>query len=464
MNLVLLGVMAYVLLQLGIGAFVSRRTSNEADYLLAGRRLGLPMTTMTIFATWFGAETCIGASGAVYSEGLSGSRADPFGYALCILLFGSVFAAALWRRKLTTIADLFRNTYGAKVEKLAVLLMAPTSLLWAAAQIRAFGQVLSASSDLSVTIAITIAASVVILYTVMGGLLADAVTDFVQGLVLIIGLIVLFGMVCWFDLNESVVKATLTPERLSLSAHGEPWFARLEAWSIPIFGSLFAQELVARALAARSPQVARSGAFIAAGVYVVVGLMPISLGLLGPALVPGLEDGEQLLPLLAKQVLHPVLYTLFAGAIISAIQSTVDSALLAAASLTSHNLIVPVFRVTDEGMKVRIARSFVVIFGIVAYIIAMYAQGVYHLVEEASAFGSGGLFVVVLFAMGTRIGGTRSAAASLIAGVAAYVLCNYGLGSDYPFLLSIAAAAVAYGAVSLVERRDETHIQESSIA
>ena len=453
MNLLLAGILAYVMMQLAIGAAVSRRNRSEVDYLLAGRRLGFPMVMMTVFATWFGAETCIGASGAIYAEGLAGSRADPFGYALCILLLGGVFAAALWRRKLTTIADLFRNTYGPGVEKLAVLLMAPTSLLWAAAQIRAFGQVLSASSGWSVSIAITVAAVVVILYTVMGGLLADAVTDFVQGLVLIAGLVLLCVAIWWSGFTPETLEAAFAPERLRLAAEGEPWYARIEAWSIPIFGSLFAQELVARTLAARSPAIARNGALAAGGLYLMVGLMPVTLGLLGPALLPGLEDPEQLLPLLAQQYLHPLLYIVFAGALISAILSTVDSALLAAASLVSHNLAVPVLGITDERHKVRIARALVVVLGFCAFVMAQYAGGVYDLVEEASAFGSAGLFVVVVFGMCTRIGGTWSATVSLLAGIGAYVLFGYVLAGDYPFVISLLAAALGYLGVSIVNPR-----------
>ena len=196
MPLVLLGIGLYVLMQLLIGAWVSRRIRTEADYLLAGRSLGYGLTTFTVFATWFGAETCIGSAGSIYAEGLAGGTADPFGYGLCLLFMGLFFAVPLWRRGLTTLADLFRQRYSARVERLAVLLLVPTGLLLAAAQIRAFGQVLAASSGWNVELTITLAALVVIIYTISGGLLADAWTDLIQGIALIIGLVVL-GVVVW---------------------------------------------------------------------------------------------------------------------------------------------------------------------------------------------------------------------------------------------------------------------------
>lgn len=129
MNLILLGVFIYVGLQLMIGLWVSRRVDTEDDYLLAGRRLGYGLATFSIFATWFGAETCIGAAGSIYENGISASPAEPFGYGLCLVLMGLVFAAPLWRRRLTTLADLFRQRYSGGVERLAVLIMVLDLLL-----------------------------------------------------------------------------------------------------------------------------------------------------------------------------------------------------------------------------------------------------------------------------------------------------------------------------------------------
>ena len=190
MNAVVWGIGLYILAQLGVGFLVSRFVRSEEDYILAGRRLGYGLATFTIFATWFGAETCIGAAGAIYEDGLDGGSADPFGYGLCLVLMGLVFARPLWKRKLTTFGDLFRQRYGVGVERLAVIIMIPTSLLWAAAQVRAFGQVLSAATSLEVNLMITLAAGVVVIYTVAGGLLADAWTDLIQGVVLVVGLVV----------------------------------------------------------------------------------------------------------------------------------------------------------------------------------------------------------------------------------------------------------------------------------
>lgn len=451
MDPVFWGVVGYVLAQLALGLLVSRSIHSESEYLLAGRRFGTTMLTMTIFATWFGAETCIGASGQVYAHGLSGARMDPFGYTLCLILMGLFFAEPLWKRKFTTLADLFRQRYSGGVERLAVLLMAPTSVMWAAAQIRAFGTVLTASSDLNLTVAITISAAAVILYTASGGLMADAVTDFLQGVVLIIGLAVILAVIGFRYLNAGFPP--LPAERFSMfsSATGSP-LAQLESWSIPIIGSLMSQELVARVLAARTPQVARKASLLGGALYLSVGLVPVALGLMGPNLLPNLANPENFLAELAHTHLSMVLYVLFAGALISAILSTVDSALLAAGALFSHNLVLPLLNAEDEKVKLRFSRASVFVFGVIAYVMAVFAHGIHDLVVDASAFGSAGVFTVVVFGLFTRFGGVWTAYASLGAGALVYFLCNYGIEAKYPYLMSLAAALGAYVAAGLCER------------
>jgi Na+/proline symporter len=413
------------------------------DYLVAGRSLGPVLTTFTVFATWFGAETCIAAAGAVYELGLAGGSADPFGYALCIILAGLILAVPLWKLRLTTLADLFRIRFDASVERTAVLLMVPTSLFWAAAQVRAFGQVLSSASGLEIEITVGIAASVVIVYTIAGGLLADAWTDVVQGIALIFGL----GALAWAVIRREGIEilGTVEPAMLNpLGVEPRPLLAILEDWTVPVVGSLVAAEVAARMIAARSPTIARNGTVVAGFAYLMIGLVPVGLGLVGATLLPGLAEPEQILPLLAASYLPTALQILFAGALVSAILSTVDSALLVAGGLVSHNIVVQLRPDLSEAAKVRVARWAVACFGVLAYAMALRAERVYELVEEASSFGSAGIVTVVMFGLFTRIGGRASALAALLGGVGVWVVGAYLLELPYPYLTSLGAAVAAY--------------------
>lgn len=456
MSTALLGIVAYVVVQLLIVFIVSRRArrADETDYLLAGRRLGPGLATFMIFATWFGAETCIGAAGRVYEGGLSNSTADPFGYTVCLLFLGLVFAIPLWRRKLTTLADFYRQRYSPGVERLAALLLIPTSVMWAAAQVRALGHVVSASSAFDVELAIAIAAGAVVLYTVYGGLLANAVTDAMQGVMVIAGLVALLVSVVLAAGGLEAAVTSVDTQRLDLFGGPETSpLEILERWAVPIFGSVLAQELIAVILASRTAQTARNAALAGAGMYLAFGLIPVAIGLIGAALLPDLEEPEQLLVAMAHAALTPFFYVLFAGAIVSAILSTVSAALLAAAALTQRNLIAHAVPNLPGRSRVRVARGCVIVAGAVAYVLALHAEGIYELVEQASAFGSAGIVTVALIGLFTPFGRVRAAYGALLAGAGTWIAGHYVLDLPYPYLLSLALALAAYVTMAVTERR-----------
>jgi SSS family transporter len=466
MNAVVLGVTLFVVAQLMVGLWASRKPKSETDFLLAGRRLKPSLAVFTIFATWFGAETCIGAAASIYDNGLSGSTADPFGFALCLFLMGFVFAVPLWKRKFVTFADLFRQRYSPNIEKLVVLILVPASMLWAAAQIRAFGQVLSSLSGLQVDITITIAAAVVIIYTMLGGLLAVAVTDVIQASFLIVGLILL-GIFVFASGDPNASLSTVDTARFSFVSEDSTLLQKIEAWAIPIFGSVLTQELITRVLACRSAEEARRSTLRGASLYLVIGLIPVYLGLVGLNLMPDLAESEQLLPQLAKEYLPTFLYILFAGALVSAILSTVDSVLLAASSLISHNIVVPFKKkqqTVSEGQKVLFARIGIVLLGSIAYYLALHAEGVYDLVVTASAFGSAGVFIVGSFGLFTGFGGAKAAASSLMGAAAIWVLGEFIFGWATPFFISLLTALGVYIAVGLIEQRFYARQNEHSSA
>ena len=344
MNWELVGIATYVLGMLYVGYAVSRRIKNEDDYFLAGRRLGPGLATFSIFATWFGAESCIGTSGKVFREGISGTHADLFGYGLCIILMALIFSRVLWNKQITTLPDLFRRRYSPNVERVAAIIMIPSSIIWAGAQIRAFGQIIHVTTDYPVVVAITMAATVVILYTMFGGLLADAYNDLIQGIAIIIGLVILMTVMIMKIGGIEAAMAAIKPESLDFFRLDEgTWWARWEMWLVPILGSLMSQELVSRVSASKSADVATSSAYRAAAIYIVVGLMPMMVGLLGHVYHPHLAESDSIMPLLAKTHLHTFLYVIFVGALVAAILSTVDSTLLTVSALVTHNLVNPIF-------------------------------------------------------------------------------------------------------------------------
>jgi Na+/proline symporter len=124
--------------------------------------------------------------------------------------------------------------------------------------------------------------------------------------------------------------------------------------------------------------------------------------------------------------------------------STVDSCLLAAGSLVSHNLIVPLKPALTDRQKIRAARIGVAVFGVVAYFIALYGGGINELVATASALGSAGIFVVGMFGLFSRVGGAASAYAALVAGMLVWAAGEYWLDWSTPYIAALAASLAAY--------------------
>jgi Na+/proline symporter len=447
MNITILVI--YLLMQFGICYWVGKQIQSQDDYLVGGRNLPMYLVTFSLFATWFGAETCIGSSAMVYEFGLSGSRADPFGYSLCLVLSGLLIAPRLWNKKFVTLADFYAERFGTHTEQIATWLLSISSLIWAAAQLRAFAQIVAVTTDLPVDLTLFLSFTFVVTYTVMGGLLGDIITDLIQGVVIMLGLIVLLCFVARGELSIGEMISTQTPERLSLLGQGESWLQRIDRWAIPIFGSLIAQEIVARLFAARSKEVAVKSCFASGLIYLFVGSIPVFLGLVGPQLIEVGADKEQFLLALAEKYLPWYIVPIFAGALISALLATIDSILLSCGGLISNNVVIPMFKIKSDLAKVRLSRGLVLGTGIFAYVLAVYSDSIYQLVEAGSSFGTSGILVITLFGLWTPLGHKTAASLTLVVGLVTTPIAEYILNWPSPFLTSLTASILVYLLASL---------------
>lgn len=434
------------MVQLAISGIVSRFIRSESDYLLAGRTLGTFLATFSLFATWFGAETVIGSSGAIATGGLSASRADPFGYALCLLLMGMFLAKKLRQKNYVTIGDFFADNYGHKVEVLASCIMIPTSIIWAAAQIKAFALVVVSVSTIPIQVALISSTALIIAYTWLGGLLGDVVSDLIQSIVITIGLCILLFSVIQVAGGFEHAFGLIQFDQLSLLSKEETWLTQINTWAVPVMGSLVAPEALSRILATKSEKVAVRSSLLGAGVYLIVGLLPVLIALIGAHLMTHTGPDDAFLPALVKQFLPPWMIALLLGSIVSAILSTIDSTLLSIAGLASHNIILPALkqRHLSEKQKVLLTRLVVAFSGVLAYLIASGGESIYALVEAASAFGSAGFLICVLGGLYLPKISTLGAICVLVGGVVFTLLFDYALSLEMSYLLCLLGCLAIY--------------------
>jgi SSS family transporter len=449
-------ILTYVAAQVALAMWAGRGARSEADYLVAGRRLGTFAVAMSVFATWFASESLIATSGDVARDGLAGARAEPLAYAIGIFAIGLWFAHRLRSGGHITIAGFLRGRFGAGTESLAAIVIALSATTWSAAQLFAFATILASASSLDFTTALAAATLLVMTYTLFGGLAGDVWTDVVQGAIMIAGVAILFALMVSAFGGVSAMLAAAPAASLSFSVPGESWTEGAELWLIPIIGTMVSQEALARTLAARSPEIARKGALAGGAIYLVVGLVPVSFGLFGPALAPmlgiTLGEGEAYLPSLAAALFPPWLYIIFTGALISAILSSVDSALLAVSGVATETGYRRLAPHASPMALLRAARASTVCAALVAAIVAAQGESLRSLVLDAGAIAAVLAVPIIAGLAGLSRSGRAAVAAIMVQGLVLAV-GDWWLGIAGAFLWMLASGIAVFAAVALAERR-----------
>src|SRR5690606_28853098 len=378
---------AFVVLMFGIGLRAQARIRTLEDYLVAGRKLSWPLASATLFATWFGAGTLLTATDEIRAEGLRAAALEPIGPGLCLVLAGLFFAARLWRMRLLTLADFYRRRFGPRAEVVASIIMVPGYFGWIAAQFVALAGILEVFWQVPMHHGIWLVAAVGTGYTLLGGMWSVTLTDVAQLALVIVGLLVLAvtvlvelggdaGMAAgWARLigetpSEHLV---LVPAESAVELVG--WISVL---AVGALGNIPGQDLAQRIFAARSERAAAGACCVAGVLYVLLGMVPVTTGLAADAL--GLDATIGTVPALAASLMPAVATLVFVLAIVSAVMSTIDSAILAPASVLSNNLLAKLWPSADG-----LALGRVAILAVAAASVAMsyIGAGAYELLETA---------------------------------------------------------------------------------
>jgi SSS family transporter len=451
--LIYLGLAAYVLLMLGIGIYASRRVKSSADYLVAGRRLSLPLATATLSATWFGGGLCIGAASAAYSGGFRAVIADPFGAALCLFLAGAFYVRVLRRMGIMTIASFFTQRFDGRAGMLASLCTIPAYVGWVASLMLAFGRILQSLTGIDPTLGICVGAGIVLIYTYAGGMWAVTLTDAVQLLILIVGMVLLTPILLADMGGWSAIAAQSPAERFDLYPHeggASAWFDYARDWLVIGLGNLAGQDLIQRSLSSRDEKVAVRSAYLSGLIYLTIGMLPVLLGMAGAVVLPDLVDPDLVMMELAQLYLPTAALVLFTGALLSALLSSADSALLAPASVIGWDLLRWFRPNASEATCLRVSRLSVAACGLFALVVALQWTSVYDLMVDSWSVLLATLFVPLTAGIWWKRANSPGALASILVGFASWLLLMR-LVPDWPAdLLAVPFAWAALIVVSIV--------------
>lgn len=452
------GIGLYLVAMLLVGWWAARRIRDAEDFVVAGRNLPLWLCSSTLLATWMGAGTAMGAAGAAYESGFLGVIADPFGAALCLFLAGLFFVRMMRRMRLLTIVNFFDTKYGRRVGLVASLALIAVYVGWTGSQLVAFGYVLQTLAGIDTATAIVIATAIVLAYTAAGGMWAVAMTDFVQMLILMIGFAVILPLVLADVGGWSAVYEALPAGRFRMTpADAEPlaWMHWLRAWAVIGLGNIAAQDLMQRSLSSRNENVAQNSCYLAGVGYLTVAMVPVLLGIVGAVALPQIADPELIVPELALRHLHAVPMAVFIGALLAAIMSSADSALLAPASILAEN-VVPFFAPGATQRTVFVwARWSVPVIGLLSLAIALWVQAVYTLFLDSFSVLLVSLFVPLAAGIWWPRANRSGAAAAMLAGLGVWIGGMYAWPQLPADLLGLGASALAMLVVTpLTQRAD----------
>jgi len=428
-------VVLYLLGTLAVGVWAGTRIKNTSDFAIAGRSLPLVMVITTTFATWFGAETVMGIPAKFIQGGLNSIVEDPFGAGTCLILVGAFFATKLYRMNLLTIGDFYRQRFGKGVEVFCSCAIILSYLGWVAAQITALGLVFSVLTQgaMSETMGMIVGTLAVLVYVVIGGFLAVAWTDFIQMIVLVIGLSVI--AVFSADLAGGADKVFALAQSKDLFKFlPEPSFTDVAmfigAALTMMLGSIPQQDVFQRVMSAKDEKTARNGTMIGGISYIVFAAVPMFI-VASAVVVMGQEaldlardDYQKLLPLFVLTKMPLLMQILFFGALLSAIKSTSSATLLAPSTSFVENILKNLHPHMKDREQLLAMRVTIVVFAglVLAYAIAMKGTSIYELVSSAYQITLVGAFVPLVVGLYWKRATTQGAVASLAAGIGVWVL------------------------------------------
>ncbi len=405
----LLAIAAYFIILLWIGWSIMRsqkETSESESFLAADRDMNLVQTTASTAATDIGGGFSIALAGLGFTVGLSGSwLAAASALSVVLASFLLVPKVKRWadRVKGLTTGDLFAARFDQKTGTLAALVIALAWFAFVGGQIIAGGKLLQVTLGMNLTLAILLAGTVILAYTVMGGLKAVIYTDVFQMVILLIGIVFLLVPIGLYQLggwSGMVEQLAAQPETAGMLRWDAVSWKEMLGWVFAVLPIWFISiAALQRIIAARDEATARK-AFFLTGIPIEWPLFAIGstlVGVFARIMVPDLADPELATPTMIMMLLPVGITGIVIAAYIAAIMSTADSCLIGPVTIFTHDIYRKYIRpdATDQQLM-RVARTLTIVLGVLAVILAYQVPNILDLVLFAYTFGAAGLFFPML--------------------------------------------------------------------
>jgi Na+/proline symporter len=321
----------------------------EAEYLVADRQVPLWLSILALLATWFGSSSVIESSSKMYRGGIGEILLDPIACGATLIFTGCFFAERFWKTQAATVADLFRQQFGPTAERLSCAIQVPSFFLWIGAQFLAMGQLIESALGLPLGMSILLSAAVAWAIVVGGGMWAVTRANSIMILVSLLSMLVLFGATAygigqgdavagWSRVIDAAPKDHFRVDAASF----EKCLAILSVLLIGLLGNVPGQDLQQRVASAKSAATARWMCVVGGVLYLLIGLIPLYLGLAARwTFGAGLSESQLPLNAIAARYLSEPFQILLIVGMFSLCLAVAASATLSQASIVSRNVIKP---------------------------------------------------------------------------------------------------------------------------
>lgn len=434
-------VIAYIIGILCLGYYFRRFVDSSEDYFLGGRSLPFWAIGMSIVVSDIGALDFVGISGQAYRYGISVGNFDWIGSVPAMLLAAFIFIPYFWREGTYTIPEYLGRRYNSAVRTIASLswiiffAFDLGVLFWASAVL------LNALMGWPIWMSVFLTAGVVGLYTYFGGITAVVMTDVVQLIIMFVGgfTLVYLGFVAvggWDGMMEKIL--TKGPEFQEHFHLMQPTDTKTPyPWSGILFGLTFVmanaymignQSIVQRCLTAKSEWDAKASMVFAAGLKMLIPVLVLFPGLMAIVLHPGLEDGDQALPMMIKSILPPGLIGLMFAAFLAGLMSSVDSMLNSTATLFTKDIYEPFFKKGADDKHYlfvgRMTTIVLLVIGVATAPVSAQFPGIYVAVQTFLSYFQGPIFSILLLGIFWKGATQWGGLAGLVIGIIVAVTLN----------------------------------------
>ena len=468
---VILPLFVFLIIIFGIGIWANKqvRTSDSflQEYFLGGREMGGFLLAMTMMATYGSASSFIGGPGVAYNTGLGwvllAMAQLPAGY-FVLMVLGKKFAIVSRRIQAITLIDFLKKRYESNmvifVSALAIIVFLFASMT---AQWVGGARLIQSLTGLDYTAALLIFAVTVLIYVIIGGFRAVALTDALQGTIMIIGtVILLIGTIIAGGGLDNIMQKLVAENPNLISPFGAtenltPLYVST-FWILIGLGVIGLPQIAVRAMSYKNSQSLHRAILIGTiGIGTIMFGMHL-IGVLARPVIPGIEISDTVMPILTLKVLPPMLAGIVLAAPMAAIMSTVNALLILVSSTVVKDIYLNFINPTATESQIK-NRSFIVTT-VIGLAVVLFALNPPEFLIWLNLFAFGGLEAAflwsVVFGLYWKKANKYGAIASMVVGITMYILIDrlsphiFGM---HTVTLPILVSFVVFVVVSLIARK-----------